>query len=116
MSADRRRRMGLIVSATIAVLAVAVAALPLIQGSMGPGGIDGPSIVPRPLVIGSLLLLPALIGTIAAIRGSGPLFIAAGVLCLLQSFVAFSGVTLGFVLPAILLIALGIRRSPAGPP
>lgn len=108
--------MGLVVSATIALLAVAVAALPLIQGSMGPDGIDGPAFVPRPLVIGSLLALPAVIGTIAAVHGSRPLFIAAGVLCLFESFIAFSGVTLGFVVPALLLVMLGVRRSPGDRP
>ena len=111
MSPDRRR-IGLVVSATMAVLAGAVAALPLIQGVEGPG-VDGPSLVPRPLVIGSLLAMPAVLGAIATIRGSGPLFIAAGVLGLFQSFIAFSGVTLGFVVPAIILISLGLRRLPA---
>lgn len=112
MISPDRRRIGLVVSATMAVLAGAVAALPLIQGVGGPG-VDGPSLVPRPLVIGSLLVMPAVLGAIASIRGSGPLFIAAGVLGLFQSFIAFSGVTLGFVLPAIILISLGLRRLPA---
>jgi hypothetical protein len=107
-----RRRTGLVVSATMAALAGAVAALPLIQGNGGIG-VDAPSLVPRPMVIGSLLAMPAGIGAIASFRGSGPLFVAAGVLGLLQSFIAFSGVTLGFVLPAIILISLGLRRSPA---
>lgn len=108
-----RRRMGLVVSATILVLAVVIAALPTIQDSTEPGGGDALSIVPRPVVIGFLLALPAIIGAIASLRGRRPLFIAAGALCLFQSFVAFSGVTLGFVLPALILISLGLRRSPS---
>ncbi|MGZ9275590.1 MAG: hypothetical protein ACXW4L_00570 [Candidatus Limnocylindrales bacterium] len=110
-----RRKIGLVVSATMAALAGAIAALPLIQGD-GGAGVDAPSLVPRPLVIGSLLAMPAVIGAIASIRGSGPLFIVAGVLGLFQSFIAFSGVTLGFVLPAVILISLGLRRSPTARP
>jgi hypothetical protein len=105
----RRRRLGFVLTATIAVLAVTVASLPLLQA-----GIDspaGPAIVPRPIVIALLLALPAGIAAIAAFRGSPPLFVAAGVLCLLQSIVAFSGVTLGFVIPGILLVALGLERT-----
>ena len=43
---------------------------------------------------------------VAAVR---PLLIAAGLLCLAQAFIAFSGVTLPFVVPAILLLVLGGR-------
>lgn len=45
------------------------------------------------------------------------MFIAAGVLCLLQSVVgAFSGVTLGFVIPGIVLVAMGLERAPTASP
>ncbi len=104
------RRMGLAVSAMIAGLAVVVAALPMIQAGSGSERFGPPGIVPRPLVLASLLALPAAIGALASLRGSSPLFVAAGVLGLFQSFIAFSGVTLGFVLPALLLISLGLRR------
>lgn len=111
----RRRRLGFVLAATIAVLAIAVAAFPLLQGENGPGTLDGPAIVPRPFVIAFLLGLPAGLAAIAALRGSRAMFVAAGVLCLLQSIVAFSGVTLGFVIPGILLVGLGLERVPAEP-
>jgi hypothetical protein len=78
----------------------------LVYDDAGP-----PPPVPRPLVLGALLMLPAAIAAIGAVRGCRPLLIAAGVLCLAQSFVAFSGVTIPFVVPAVLLLALGIRAS-----
>jgi hypothetical protein len=112
---SRARRRGVILAATVVVLAVAVATLPLIQGATMSGDLSGPSIVPHPIVLGLLLSLPGLLALTAAIRGSRPLFVAAGVLALLQSFIAFSGVTLGFVLPALLLIMLGASAGSAVP-
>jgi hypothetical protein len=104
----KRRRLGYVLAAAIAALAVVVAALPLIQEG-GSGELDGPAIAPRPIVIGLLLAVPA---ALAAFRGSRPIFVAAGVLCLLQSIVgAFSGVTLGFLIPGILLISIGLDRA-----
>ncbi len=99
-------------AATIAVLAVAIAAIPLLQGANGPGALDGPAIVPRPFVMAFLLGLPAVLAAIAAIRGSRAIFVAAGVLCLFQSFIAFSGVTFGFLVPGFVLIGLGLSRAP----
>ncbi len=107
--------MGFVLAATIAVLAIAVAAFPLIQEAREPGALDGPAIVPRPIVLAFLLGLPAVLAVIAAIRGSRPIFVAAGVLCLFQSFIAFSGITLGFVLPGCVLIGLGLSRSRTQP-
>jgi hypothetical protein len=115
MSRVDDRRIGLLISATIVVLAVLIAALPSIQSPTDLRGADALSIVPRSVVIGALLALPAVIGAIAAFGRSRPLFIAAGVLCLFQSLIAFSGVTLGFVLPALILISLGLRRDPTDP-
>lgn len=113
----KRRRLGFVLAAIVAGLAVAIAALPLFQGANGPGSIGGPAIVPRPIIIATLLALPAGVAAVAALRASRPMFIAAGVLCLLQSIVgAFSGVTLGFVIPGILLVALGLERTPMASP
>jgi hypothetical protein len=107
----KRRRLGYLVAAAVAALAVVVAAFPLIQEA-GSGDLSGPDIVPRPIVIGLLLAMPGALALIAALRGSRPIFIAAGVLCLLQSIVgAFSGVTLGFIIPGILLVAVGLERA-----
>jgi hypothetical protein len=115
-SDGRRRRLGFVVAATIAVLAVAVAAFPVIQDASGPGTLDGPAIVPRPFVVAFLLGLPAGLAAIAALRGSRPMFVAAGVVCLLQSMIALSGVTLGFLIPGLLLVAHGLERTPSDPP
>jgi hypothetical protein len=112
----RRRRLGFVLAAVIAALAVGIALYPLIQPG-GSGELGWPGIVPRPVVIAALLGLPASLAAIAAFRGSRPIFIAAGVLCLLQSIVGvLSGVTLGFVIPGILLVAIGLERSPIGSP
>jgi hypothetical protein len=100
--------MGFLVSTAILVLAVTIAALPSLQGPTGLNGGDALSIVPRSVVIAFLLAIPGMIGLVASLRDSRPLFISAGVLCLLQSFVAFSLVTLGFALPALVLLSLGI--------
>jgi hypothetical protein len=112
----RRRRLGLVLAATIAVLAIGIASFPLIQGANGPGTLDGPALVPRPIVIAFLLGLPAGLAAIAALRGSRAMLVAAGMLCLLQSIVAFSGVTLGFVIPGIVLVRLGLGRASTEPP
>jgi len=111
----RRRRLGFVLAAAIAALAVAIAVYPLVQPA-GPGEFGWPGIIPRPVVIAALLGLPAGLAAIAAFRGSRPIFITAGALCLLQSFVAFSGVTLGFAIPGILLIVLGLERTPTASP
>jgi hypothetical protein len=109
----RLRRRGFFAAATIAVLAVAVAAIPLIQGANGSGALDRPALVPRPFVIAFLLGLPAWLGATAAIRGSRATFVAAGVLCTLQSAVgAFSAITLVFLVPGLLLIGLGLEEAP----
>jgi len=108
----RRRRLGFVLAVAIAGLAVAIAALPLLQSDR-PGELTGPSIVPRPIFIALLLSLPAGVAAIAALRGSRPMFVAAGVLCLFESFIAFSGVTLGLLLPGFLLIAVGVTGSSA---
>ncbi|MEA2613013.1 MAG: hypothetical protein QOI52_972, partial [Chloroflexota bacterium] len=89
----QRRRLGFVLAGAIAALAALIAALPLIQEGYGSGELSGPEIVPRPVVIALLLALPAALAAVAAARGSRPIFIAAGVLCLLQSFVSFGGAT-----------------------
>ncbi|MEA2577494.1 MAG: hypothetical protein QOD78_1082 [Chloroflexota bacterium] len=105
----QRRRLGFVLAGAIAALAALIAALPLIQEGYGSGELSGPEIVPRPVVIALLLALPAALAAVAAARGSRPIFIAAGVLCLLQSFVSFGGATFGFLIPAILLIVIGVE-------
>ena len=60
-----------------------------------------------------LLCVPALIVFIAIVRRSPVLVVTAGGVSLAQSFLAFSGATFGFLLPAVLLLALGIRAGGA---
>lgn len=48
---------------------------------------------------------------IGALAGVAPASIAAGVICLLQAYIAFSGVTVGFVVPAIALLLNGAAES-----
>jgi len=102
------RRLGLGGAVIIAGYACVVGLISASFGAIDPGP---PEIVPRPVVLALLLMLPGAIAAIGAWRRSGPLLIAAGVLCLAQAFIAFSGVTLPFVIPAILLLVLGGRAS-----
>ena len=66
----------------------------LVGDDLGP-----PEVVPRPILLGGLLMVPAFIAAIGALRRSHPILIAAGVLCLAQSFVSFAGVSLPFLVP-----------------
>ena len=105
------RRLGMGGAALVAGYALAVG---LISAAAGANDLGPPEVVPRPVFLALLLMLPAAIAAIGAWRRSGPLLIAAGLLCLAQAFIAFSGVTLPFIVPAILLLVLG-GRTPAVP-
>ena len=102
------RRLGLGAAAIIAGYAIAVG---LISANAGAADLGPPEVIPRPVILALLLMLPAAIAAIGAWRRSGPVLISAGVLCLAQAFIAFSGVTLPFVVPGILLLAVGGRTS-----
>jgi hypothetical protein len=118
---DRRpardpRRLGLGAAAIIAGYALFIAALLAgLVGDLGSDGFGPPETVPRPILLGALLLLPAAVAVIGAVRRSPPILIAAGVLCLAQSFISFAGVSLPFLVPALLLLGLGASRSPTDP-
>ena len=105
------RRLGLAAAAIIAGYALVVAA---ISANATAGELRPPEVVPSPIRLALLFLLPAAIGAIGAMRRSRPMLVAAGVLCLAQSFVAFSGVTIPFLVPAIVLLALGARNDDDG--
>ena len=106
-------RLGLAAAAIIAGYALVVAA---ISANAAAGELQAQETVPAPVRLAVLFLLPAFVAAIGAIRRSRPILVAAGVLCLAQSFVAFSGVTFPFLVPAFVLLALGARsdctRSP----
>jgi hypothetical protein len=111
------RRLGLAAAAIIAGYSLVVGAI--MAGLIDMGGSDEfrpPATVLRSVTLFGLFLLPAVIAAIGAIRRSRPVLVAAGVLALGQSFIAFSGVTIPFVVPAVLLIALGASGSGAVAP
>jgi hypothetical protein len=102
-------RLGIGAAAIIAGYALVVAAIS--AGAHEPDELGPPEAVPRPLLLAVLFMLPAAIAVVGAIRRSGPVLIAAGVVCLIQAFVAFSGVTIPFAVPALLLLALGAEQQ-----
>jgi hypothetical protein len=109
MSARTRRLVGA-TAASIVVVAVIIAAFSVLNptdaADLGP-----PTLIPRPILTVVLLSAPGLIAAIGALRRSDVVVVIAGVSALLQSFTAFSGVTFGFILPALLLIYLGVRDA-----
>jgi hypothetical protein len=107
----RTRRVAGAVAGAMAGLAVIVAVLPTVWEHQEPPELAAPVLVPRPILTAILLAVPAAIAFIGVVRKSHLTLVVAGVLALLQSFVAFSGVTLGFLLPALLLIVLGVREG-----
>jgi hypothetical protein len=58
------------------------------------------------------LAVPGVVAAIGASRRSGPLLVAAGVMCVAQSLIAISGAALPFVVPAVYLIVLGTNTRP----
>jgi hypothetical protein len=107
----RTRRIAAVVAAVMAGLAVTVAVLPIVWEPQGSPDLAAPMLIPRPILIAILLAVPTAIAFIAVMRRSPLMLVTAGVLAFLQSFVAFSGVTLGFLLPALSLIVLGVRAG-----
>jgi hypothetical protein len=78
-------------------------------------GLQPPDPVPTPLATVVLLGLPGLIGWIGALTGRRSVVVAAGVLCLFQSVIAFSGVTLVYLVPAIAFLrASTLSSQPSG--
>jgi hypothetical protein len=104
------RRLGLGAAAIITGYALVVALISAgVIGDLVSDDVGPPPLIPRPLALGAMFMLPAAVAAIGAVRRSGPILMAAGILCLAQSFVAFSGVTIPFVVPAFLLLILGAR-------
>jgi hypothetical protein len=81
----------------------------LISAIAVEGNPNPPTLVPRPILLALLLSVPGFVAAIGAVRRSRPILLAAAVLCFLQSFLAFSGVTFAFLVPALLLLAVGLR-------
>jgi hypothetical protein len=93
----RTKQMAGSIAAAMAVLAVVLAALPLVQPTHPD--LSAPALVPRPVIVAIFLAVPGALAAIAVIRGSPLMLVVGGLLAFAQSFVAFSGVTLGFLPP-----------------
>jgi hypothetical protein len=75
------------------------------------GSTGVPTEIPRGLLLGSLFGAPALIGALGAVSGRRVLLVAAGILCLCFSVLAFSGVTLILLVPALLFLRASVSES-----
>jgi hypothetical protein len=102
------RRLGLGAAAIIAGYALVIAA---ISANAAAGELQARETVPAPVRLAVLFLLPAFVAAAGALRRCRPILVAAGVLCLAQSWVSFSGVTIPFMVPAFLLLALGVKSD-----
>jgi hypothetical protein len=95
------RATGLLAAGVQLLLAVALGAI-----ASGPFDFPNPpEVVPRGLAIGVLYAVPAVIGALGAIAGRRALLVAAALASTVGSVVAFSGVTLIFLVPGLLLVA-----------
>ena len=106
------RRMGLFAAVLVIGFGAFVAVLPFLIYDEP----RSPWSAYRPVALFVLFSVPAWIAVIGAIRRRPSLLVIAGVICLAQAYVSFSLVTIGFVVPAILLLVLGAGgRTPDAP-
>src|SRR5213593_383457 len=63
-----------------------------------------PGFLPRGVVIFLVFSIPALVGWLGAARSRPALLIGAGLTSFVGAFIAFSGVTLIFLIPALLFV------------
>ena len=107
---------GRLASVTQLIFGALLGALPLVVGIAD--SVPRPDIVPRVLAIWALYSLPGLIGLIAVRERRPAMLLAAGAASGLGSIIAFSGVTLIFLMPATMFVTaglrLGVRRFVAG--
>lgn len=94
-------------------LAAGLAAMLAILAAVAHDGMGPSPAIPSWVPLGILYGAPAVIGWLGAVTRRGPLLVAAGVLYLPLAVLAFSGVTLPFLLPALLYLrAAAGHRSP----
>lgn len=74
----------------------------------------GPSLS-RSVTTATTFSVPALIGAFGAWSGRRVLIVSAATVALLQSFVAFSGVTIPFLVPSLLWFRAAVTRPDDGP-
>ncbi len=112
-SASHVRHLGELSAAGTVALALG---LGLVASAAGQSDLGPPETVPRGVALALLFSTPGLIGFLGARSARPALLFAAGILCALQSIVAFSGITLVFLLPALgfLRTATPGRESPSG--
>jgi hypothetical protein len=106
------RPLGLVAAVVAAASALGLGLLAAFNRTPSP-----PADVPASLVLAGLLLTPPAIGALGAISRRRVLLVAAGILCLAQSVIAFSGVTLILLVPALLFLRAAVAApAPAAPP
>lgn len=91
---------------------IALACAALLTAFMASQSNDPPNaLIPRWIVIGGLFALPGTVGLIGALRTRRAVIVAAGLLCFGQAFLAFSLVTIPFLIPAVVLLAAGVAGA-----
>lgn len=88
--------------------------LGVVASTAGSAGV--PAEIPRGVVLASLLGAPAAIGGLGAVAGRRVLLVAAGILSLCLSVLAFSGVTLILLIPALLFLRASVSSTADPPP
>lgn len=81
----------------------------LLGGVSAIAGGDSPEFPPRGIVLLAVYAVPGVIGLIGVAGARPALLVAAAVASTLGSFVAFSGVTLIFLVPAMLFLVGAVR-------
>jgi hypothetical protein len=87
---------------------VAVATVVLVVGSRSSGDIGPPETVPRGLVLGLLVSVPAIIGVLGVVRRDPVLLIAAAGASLAAGLTLASIITLPLVIPALLFVLAAV--------
>lgn len=110
-SSTAANRTGLIATAS----ATALVAMLMLVVAANQNGLGPPAAIPRWLPLGLLYGTPAVIGWLGALRDRGRLLAAAGLLYVPLAVLAFSGITLPFLVPALLFLRAAGRREPGAP-
>lgn len=105
------RGLGLVAAGITGGCALALAAI----SAAASDGFSPPEEVPRPLALAILFGTPAVIGAIGALSGRRVLLVVAATLCLFQSVLAFSGVTLIFLVPSVTFFYAALKRQAPAP-
>ena len=74
-----------------------------------------PGFVPRGAVLFLVFGVPAIVGWLGAVRGRSAILIAAGMTSAIGAFIAFSGVTLIFLIPALLFLFGAVQVQGSSP-